>query len=295
MRLSAAVHRWVSGQTGPRPLALVRIVVAAAALAKAFDVRRTLVAVLDPSMMRFPYVSWLPDLPVSAVPVFVMFWAVAAVALLLGYRTRIAGSVLTGVLGYVLLLDHQTFGNNHYLLTLVVLLLTVGDSGACLSMDARREGARETIPAWPVQLLKIQVTLVYGFAVVAKLNGEYVSGRVLSSVTTYGVIPIPDAWRIVAVMAGVAAASVLVETVLTFALWSPRLRTGAVLLGLGLHTSIVLFTGAVVELTIFAMVTTSLYLLFFDLRPLLLPGRVAPAAASCDDPAPIVSRPRARA
>ena len=263
--MSASLLRLVTESTRSGPLAVVRILVGAAAIAKALDFHRVLVAVLGPDALRIPRFSWLPELPLSAVPWLLTVWIVSALALAIGWRTRLAGWVLTCVLGYVLLLDHQLFGNNLYLLALVVFLLSLADSGACLSVDARLRGTRDSVPAWPVHLLKLQLSIVYGFAALAKFNIDFLSGSVMASVTRLGLVPIPDSWRIFPLMAGASIAAVLVEVFLAGALWSSRLRVLAVLFGVALHAGIVLFTGAVVELTIFAVITMSLYILFFDI------------------------------
>jgi serine/threonine-protein kinase len=50
--------------------------------------------------------------------------------------------------------------------------LTVADSGAAWSLDALLRVARDSVPAWPVRLLKIQASLVYGFsALLARRDG----------------------------------------------------------------------------------------------------------------------------
>lgn len=200
----------------------------------------------------------------QGLPLLLGMWAVASVMLLLGWRARAGAATMTTVVAYVLLLDQQLFGNNLYLLGLVGLLLTVADSSAVWSLDARRAGYRPRIPAWPVRLLMLQVTLVYLFAAAAKLNPVFLSGGMMAAMD--GALAFPESWRVVSVMAPLSAAAVLVEIFIALGLWSARLRVPAVALGLGLHASIALFMGAVVELTIFMVVTTSLYVLFFEDR-----------------------------
>lgn len=276
MSVSAALHRTVTGHTAALPLAVVRILVGGAAIAKAFDVRRALTGVLEPTSLRVPYLDWLPDIPPTAVPVLLAVWIVAAAALAVGWRTPLAGGVLTVVLAYVLLLDQQLYGNNHYLLTLVVFLLTIADSGARASFDARRRGPRNVVAAWPVQLLKFQLSVVYGFAAITKFNVTFLSGSILASLS--GAIAIPEAWRIQSVMLPLALAAILVEVFLALALWSPRLRGAALALGVAFHTSIVLTAGSVVELTIFSTVILALYVLFFDFPQSFLERRGTAAA-----------------
>lgn len=53
------------------------------------------------------------------------------------FQSQLADAILTLLMGYVLLFDQQTYSNHLYLLVIVTSLLTVGDSGAAFSLDAR--------------------------------------------------------------------------------------------------------------------------------------------------------------
>mgnify|MGYP006199594577 CR=1 FL=1 len=96
----------------------------------------------------------------------------------------------------VLFSDQQLYSNHLYLMVIVVGLLTAGDGGAALSLDAMRRGARETVPTWPMWLLRVQVSIVYGSAALSKVNLTYLSGSVVASyLRRDGPLAVPDAWR----------------------------------------------------------------------------------------------------
>ena len=189
---------------------------------------------------------------------------IAAVCFTLGLRTRWAGAALLAVLASWPALDQQLYSNNLYLLCLWVLLLTIADSGRTLGLDAR--GAWP-IPAWPAFLIKVQLSIVYGFTALAKVNAEFLSGAVYRTGAFY--FPVPAAWLTPGVLSLVAAATVLVEGFLAVGLWVPRLRLTAFVVGVGLHAGILLTMNRrpLTGLTIFAVISLAPYLLFLDVPP----------------------------
>lgn len=251
--------------TGSRPVAVARIVVGAAVLLKAGVLVPTLLALRDPAVLRVPMASWLPALPADAVPAVIGVWLVSGTAFLLGWRTRLAGGVLAAVVLITLLGDQQLYSNHLYLAVTLTALLTLADAGAALSLDARRRGARPRVTAWPVTLLKLQVTIVYGFAALAKLNLVYISGAVLNTQLGWGsLVAVPDALRRWEVMSVLALVSILAEAFLALALWSERWRPVGFGLGLAFHAAIVLGMDPTGELIVFSALMFALYLLFLD-------------------------------
>ena len=99
---------------------------------------------------------------------------------MLGLRTRLCGTILTLSMAYTLFFDQQLYSNHLYLATLVVLLLTIADSAARWSLDARRLGRRDLILEWPTLLLKIQISIVYFYAALLKINPQYLSGTMIA-------------------------------------------------------------------------------------------------------------------
>src|SRR4029079_19384281 len=91
------------------------------------------------------------------------------------------GVILTLSMAYTLFFDQQLYSNHLYLATLVMLLLTIAESGARFSLDARWAGGRDLILEWPIVLLKIQISIVYFYAALLKINSQYLSGVMLAT------------------------------------------------------------------------------------------------------------------
>ena len=242
--------------------------VGVASMLAAFEIRRLLPHFLTPTVIKLPYFEWLPLMPGGSVWAFILVWVLAAMAFVIGWKTRIAGAVLACVIGYSLLLDQQLYSNHLYLLFLIVMLLTIADSGAAISIDAR-QAERATIAGWPIWLLKAQVSIVYIFSAIAKLTPQYLSGEVLTeSLKHYGFFTVPMAWRVPVAMKLLAIVAIVMELFVGLGLWSRRLRPVAVIAGVLFHTFIIAaLDSSRLSLSIFALEMFAVYLLFFDDTP----------------------------
>lgn len=249
-------------------MAVARIMIGVASTLAAFEIWRLLPHFLTSTVIKLPYFDWVPLLSNRSVWAFILLWVLAAIAFAVGWKTRIAGAALVCVIGYSLLLDQQLYSNHLYLLFLIVVLLTIADSGAAISIDARR-GERATMPGWPVWLLKVQVSIVYIFSAIAKLTPQYLSGEVLNeSLKQYGFFTVPMTWRMPVAMKLLAIVAIVMELFVGLGLWSRRLRPGAVIAGVLFHTFIIAaLDSSRLSLSIFALEMFAVYLLFFDDTP----------------------------
>ena len=268
MPLTKLLMRLLQLRADARSLAVARITLAVCAFGLAWENWRILSRLLNPIIVRLPYFEWLPRLPVSALPVLIGAWVIASAAFLLGWKTRVAGAIITGLCGYTLLLDQQLYSNHLYLFFLIVLLLSVADCGAALSLDSLHKGTHDTVAGWPALLLMVQVSLVYCFSALAKLTPQYLSGDVLSQTfKQQGWLVFPLSWRSAQVLSVLAVLAIVLELFIAFGLWNKRLRWFAVVGGLALHAFILTtLDSSRLSLGVFALEMFALYPLFF--RPL---------------------------
>ncbi len=290
MSLEARLHRIVTKRIDPRPVGVVRVVIGLATLIRLIDGVAILRRLQSPTTLRLPYVTFAPEATETVVTALVIGWAVSAGLFMVGRWTRTAGTLLAATLATVTLLDQQTYSNHLYLLTLVVGLLVLADAGRAFSLDARLARREVALaPAWPVTLLKLQVSVVYAFAALSKVNEAYLSGIMLAQV-----IPLQaavDAIGIRATMAALSAAAVIsiaLEAAVAIGLWIPNRRHLAAALGVALHVGMIASIAdptVRLQLVVFALEMWSLYLLFFtpaELRELgrriarRLPARLRP-------------------
>lgn len=186
----------------------LRAVIGLVSAGAAFEYFFVLKRVLAPGIVALPFIDSLPRLPLSWLPAFITCWFITA---LLFVKRREFGYVLASFIFYTLLLDEKSYSNHGYLLGLVVLLLAAG---------------------WQ-RLLAFQISVVYLFSALAKLNPEYLSGDVLAAFFAVPRLPAP-AYPLAAV------ASVVTELFVVAALWVPTLRRFGFLAALFLHLGMVL-------------------------------------------------------
>lgn len=261
------LDRIIAGRVDARPLAVLRIVIGVTAALCGVEAWGTLRGIVRADGLRVPFVPGLAPPSVEMLPWFLAIWFALAALLTLGVFTRITGAALALVLSYTVLVDEQTYSNHLYLVAIEVLLLVLGNAGACWSVDAWRRGRIDTVPAWLITLWKLQISIVYFFAGVAKINGEFLGGDVLANYwPTSGWLGFLAGLRTPQVLQPLAWASVAAEFFLAFALWLPAFRRLAVAVGVCLHLGMIVLvsqkdpTGIIV----FALATVPPYLLFFD-------------------------------
>lgn len=246
MPVNAAVSRVLRAAL-EAPVDTARRMVALAALLKAGVLAPVLFELGNPDVLRIPVIDWMPVLSSGVLRSLLVVWIVTAAAFLAGWRTRATGLVLTAVLFLVALGDAQLYSNHLYLLGTLVGLLTAAEA---------RWVAR------PILLLRLQTSIVYGFAAITKLNLLYVSGGVFRSVLgTDSLLPFPESLRTVHVLAPLAMVSIIVELLLATGFWLPRWRVATALLGVVFHLGIILFMLTPLDLTVFALLMFALYVL----------------------------------
>lgn len=260
------VLSWGLEEIGSRPLGLARVMVGVAALIRSYLAWRVLTQLTDPDVIQVPFVDWLPAPGMPMVVGIVVVWIGAAVAFILGWKVPVSGPILSGVILLTLFTDQQLYGNHLYLMSWLVLLLTVADAGA--GINYRR--VDRVVVQWPAVLVMAQASIVYGFSAVTKFNDSFLSGEVLASTLGAGLLPFPEALRTPVLLSVVAATAVFVELFIAFFLWSPRFRPAAFALGFGLHLSITLLMEGTLELVVFSLQMLALYPLFLPKEKLRL-------------------------
>ncbi len=128
-------------------------------------------------LFRFSYFGfeWLKPLPGVGMYVVFAILTVAAVCMLLGLAYRFSAAVFFVGRTYVFLLNELEYQNHLYLICLLSLLLAALPAHRVFSWDTLRKPSLRsaTLPAWQLDLLRFQIAVVYVFAGIAKLNGDW--------------------------------------------------------------------------------------------------------------------------
>lgn len=264
-----------------RSLSMIRVVVGIASLLCAVDQLVKMATVIEPEVVHLPYIIELPRPDATWLALVILVWLITTVLFVSGKAAMLAGSILAAVMCYSLLLDQQTYSNHLYLLILLVVLVSVAEG------TAHGRGASRTAAAWPIWLLRAQLSIVYGYSVIFKLNPDFLSGTMLeSNLRTTGWLALPAAWLVPSVVVAFAVATLFVEGFLAIAFWFSRLRVLALVVGVGFHLAIVVTMRGMLAVSLLAFMfeMLAMYLAFFAVI-----RRWEAQTAHVQEPAPLAS------
>lgn len=201
-----------------------------------------------------PYASWYPEFPDAVYVGLLVLAAVAAVAMSLGFLTRLATATTFAIVTYNLFLSTTHFHNNRAYLVIVLGVLAVAPCGRELSLDAwlRRRRGRPALnpsaPAWPLRLLRFECAAVYGASGLSKLldpdwfGGTVTWQRVTQAREQLEGWPLPD-WALSILTdrsfhTGAAKVIVLTELFIASGLWWRGTRYATVWVAVAFHLAI---------------------------------------------------------
>ena len=244
---------------------LVRVGLGCAAMLRSVEAHRVLSSLTEPEVLSLPWIQGIPEPTPEIVLGLTALWFATALAFTIGFFTRSSGALLSLTMAASIAIEQQAYSNHLYLLIVLISLFILTEPGAALSFDARRRGVvPDTVAGWPIFLMKLQISVVYFFAAVTKLNAPFLSGSVLLVRLGTGLLPFPEILKTPQVLSLMAISAVAVELSLSFLLWRQYGRRSALAVGAALHVPITLFLAPVLQIVVFSMIMLSAYGLFFS-------------------------------
>jgi hypothetical protein len=171
----------------------------------------------------------------------------AAVALILGFHSRLAALTVFVVLVSFERRNPYVANSGDVLMRIIALLLVLAPAGAAVSVDRwrRDDGASgfPQRPPWALRLLQIQLSVMYLSAVWLKARGESWNEGTATSfalrLDDTARFALPDAVTESPIVSDLMSYGVMgTELAVGVLIWSRRLRPYVLLLGIGLHLSI---------------------------------------------------------
>ncbi len=251
MRALSAFDRWLGAEGSSRPMGLLRLLVGLILWARWADL-----------LAAYRWVE-LGDVPIS------LGVLLGSTALVVGWWSRTAALLTGGLQCWLILFSgREGWDSQHtWLLAIVTLLLAFTPCDRSFSLDrwlALRSSAGappERGSVFGARLIALQVTALYLFATLGKLDVAFLSGERLEMIA--GEVYMTSAWTPpgLHVAALVSAWGVVaMEGFLTFALWFRRTRPLAILVGLFLHAMLYVL----IPVATFSVTTVAMYLAFVD-------------------------------
>jgi hypothetical protein len=149
--------------------------------------------VTTPWNFSYPGFAWVQPWPQPWLNVHFLLVGLAGLCVAVGFCYRAAAVTLFLSFSYTFLWEQAKYNNHYYLMCLIAFLLIWMPAQSRFSVDAWRRwrAARgpidaepltttEQIPFWPIFLLRAQLFIVYFYAGVAKINGDWLAGIPLS-------------------------------------------------------------------------------------------------------------------
>lgn len=123
--------------------------------------------------------DWAKPWPGNGMYVHFAVMGLSALGVMLGAWYRICAVVLFITFTHVFLIDQAYYLNHFYLICLLAFLMIFIPAHRALSVDAWRRPALRSndLPAWCLWLLLAQLSIVYFYAGIAKLNGDWLHGE----------------------------------------------------------------------------------------------------------------------
>lgn len=119
--------------------------------------------------------GWVEPLPEWGMVALYVALAVCALGIALGLFYRASAALFFVGFSYAHLIDVTNYLNHYYLVSLLALLAIFLPLHRAWSLDAWRRPAlrADTVPAWVLHLLRLQVGVVYVYAGLAKLQPDW--------------------------------------------------------------------------------------------------------------------------
>jgi hypothetical protein len=119
--------------------------------------------------------EWVRVLPEPWMTVLYVAMAVLAAFVAIGFFYRFSIVALFLIFTYVELIDVTNYLNHYYLVSLLAFLMCFLPLHRACSVDARfwPERTGQTVPAWMLYLMRLQVAVVYFYAGIAKLQPDW--------------------------------------------------------------------------------------------------------------------------
>ncbi len=227
----------------------------------------------------FPYVGFEWVKPWPGIGMYLHYYALAilAICIMVGFYYRISAALFFVGVTYIFLLDKAHFLNHMYLVSLISFLLIFVPANQAFSIDARRRPSirSDTAPAWALVLLVTQVSIIYFYGGLAKLNADWLRGEPMrtwlrdeSGLPIIGRL-VTDEWFVYLV----SYTGLLLDLFIVPLLLWPKTRWFAVIALVIFHR----FNAALFSIGIFPMFATAAIVLFL---PPEWPRRIATSVRS---------------
>lgn len=119
--------------------------------------------------------EWVKPLGADGMYVIFGLLTIASLFIVIGLFYKLAISIFFIGFTYVELIDKTFYLNHYYLVSVLAFLMILVPAGRFFSIDVKRKPNKliTYVPAWCVNIFKLQLLLVYFFAGISKINPDW--------------------------------------------------------------------------------------------------------------------------
>lgn len=225
-------------------------------------IKRTLV---EPQFtFNFIGFDWLQPLPGNGMYFYFFVMGTLGILVMLGYKYRFSIIAFTILWSGVYLMQKTSYNNHYYLLILISLFMCFFPANRSHSLDTKMNASlkSDSIYSWVKWVIILQLLIVYTYAAVAKLYGDWFDLRIVKILmldkADYYIIGelLQQPWvhRIIAVM-GIFFDILIVPALL----WKPTRK-----IAFGISLFFHLFNSIVFQIGIFPYLSLAFTVFFFE-------------------------------
>ena len=231
--------------------------------------------------------EWLQPLPGYGMYFYFLIMGTLGVCIALGYKYRFATITFTFMWAAVYLMQKTSYNNHYYLLILVSGLMACFPANRYFSVDVKQHPSikKYFMPSWVKWTVVLQLFLVYTFAAVAKMYGDWLDFEVVKTLMVdKGHFPIigrllqqPLVHKII------GTGGILFDLLIIPALLWKRSRKFAFIASVFFH----LFNSVVFQIGIFPYLSLAFSVFFFEpetIRNIFFSGKSSPGDSRVEFP-----------
>ena len=270
--ISTHIERWARWWTAPvgiAPLVTLRVVIGAML---AFSTARFMALgwvddhYIQP-VFHFTYAGfeWVRPLPPAGLYAVHILLLLSSLAVVFGYRYRMAALLQFLLFTYTELLDLTYYLNHYYFVSIVCALLLFVPANRAFSLDVWRKPALalQQAPRWTIAIFQLQLGIVYCYAGIWKINSDWLIHALPLKIW----LPANDQLPLIGPLLAMKytpwlfswAGMLYDATIVCWLLWA-RTRPFAYLTVIFFHT----ITGLLFQIGVFPLVMISATLVFFS-------------------------------
>ncbi|MGQ0793477.1 MAG: HTTM domain-containing protein [Deltaproteobacteria bacterium] len=128
---------------------------------------------------HYPGLEWVKPLPGGGMHAIFAALSILGLCIAAGLKYRTSAMLFALLFTYVFLTERAKYLNHYYLILLIGLLMAFIPANRQLSIDAMINPRirSEVACAWNLLALRFQIAVVYFYAGVAKINGDWLAGE----------------------------------------------------------------------------------------------------------------------